>query len=304
MADSGALRARLALGPVLIVALAGLFWIDARAGAAAPCLALLAILLALRSTWEYIDLVRKRPAAVGAPAPNLPLLALCAVAVVASNWWHLLGDRAGGSPPLERLGAPMLMLALAVMALFLNALARYRAPGGNLETLGIEVLGLAYVGVLLSLTAQLRWIAGPGLCYLPLASVVVVTKFGDTFAFFTGRALGGRKLSPLVSPGKTWSGVGGALIGAALGGWLCLSLAPGWFGAAGALWYWSVLYGVAIGTLGIVGDLAESLIKRDTGQKDSAPLLPGFGGLLDLLDSVIFVGPAAWLLWSILPLPR
>jgi phosphatidate cytidylyltransferase len=57
-------------------------------------------------------------------------------------------------------------------------------------------------------------------------------------------------------------------------------------------------------TRNIVGDLAESLIKRDVGRKDSAPLLPGFGGLLDLLDSVIFVGPAAYLLWLVLPLPR
>ena len=67
-------------------------------------------------------------------------------------------------------------------------------------------------------------------------------------------------------------------------------------------WYWSVLYGIVLGGVGLIGDLCESLIKRDMGQKDSAPLLPGFGGLLDLIDSVIYAGPVAYLLWLALPL--
>jgi phosphatidate cytidylyltransferase len=167
------------------------------------------------------------------------------------------------------------------------------------------MLGLSYLGILVSTTVQLRWVAGADLCYLPLASVVVVTKCGDTSAYFAGHAIGGKKLSPLISPGKTWAGAIGALFGAALGGYLALSIVPRWLAAEHpAAWYWSVLYGVVIGCLGIVGDLAESLIKRDVGLKDSAPLLPGFGGLLDLLDSVIFVGPVAYVLWLVLPLPR
>jgi phosphatidate cytidylyltransferase len=63
-----------------------------------------------------------------------------------------------------------------------------------------------------------------------------------------------------------------------------------------------VLYGIIMGLVGLIGDLCESLIKRDVGQKDSAPLFPGFGGLLDLLDSVIYAGPVAYLLWLTLPL--
>ncbi|MSR56590.1 MAG: CDP-archaeol synthase [Planctomycetaceae bacterium] len=306
MADLGALRARLKLGPLLIAALAGLFWADARSGDAAPCLAVLAILLTLRSVWEYVDLLRTRPTATGAPAPNRALLMLCALVVVSANWVFVLGiDWLPHGNPLGRLGPPMLAYSLSVMALFVGALVRYRAPGGNLETLGLEILGLSYLAVLISATLQLRWVATPALCYLPLASVVVITKCGDTAAYFAGHAMGGKKLSPLISPGKTWAGVVGALFGAALGGWLCLSVAPTWFAdVAGADSTWSVTYGIILGILGIVGDLAESLIKRDVGRKDSAPLLPGFGGLLDLLDSVIFVGPAAYLLWLCLPLPK
>lgn len=300
MADD-ALRRRLAIGPILIAGLALLFWLDARAGATAPGLFALAVLLAIRGAWEYVDLIGARGIAV-----VFRHLAAGAAVVVASNWISVIcGSPIWSEFPFSRLGLPFLAYSLVVMLLFGNALRRYQAPGGNLELLGLELLGVSYLGVLLSATAQLRWVARPELCYLPLASVVIVTKCGDTAAYFTGRALGGRKLCPLISPGKTWAGAYGAFAGAALGGWISLSLAPAWFSSVPpAEWYWSIVYGVVIGALGIVGDLAESLIKRDVGRKDSAPLLPGFGGLLDLLDSVIFVGPAAYLLWLILPLPR
>lgn len=301
MADSDALRRRLMLGPILIAALAAVFWADARAGATAPCLFVLALLLAVRGAWEYVDLLRARGLTL-----RFELIAASAAIVVASNWLPIVWTSpVWNDLPISRLGPPFLAYAIVVMALLGNALLRYRAPGGNLETLGVELLGVSYLGVLLSATAELRWIAGPELCYLPLASVVVVTKCGDTSAYFAGRTFGGRKLSPLISPGKTWAGAYGSLVGAAAGGWLCLSLVPTWFSSVPpAAWYWSLFYGVLVGMLGIVGDLAESLIKRDVGRKDSAPLLPGFGGLLDLLDSVIFVGPAAYLLWLLLPLPR
>jgi phosphatidate cytidylyltransferase len=300
MADSEALRRRLMLGPILVAVLAALFWLDSWAGPAAPCLMALAAALAIRGMWEYVDLLGAR-----IPAGDFPLLAVCAAAVVASNWLPAIGDQVSWSGnPLGRLGPALLAYALAVMVLFGVALVRYRAPEGNLERLGLEVLGLSYLAVFLSPTAQLRWIAAENLCYLPLASLVVVTKCGDTAAYFSGRWIGGRKFSPLLSPGKTWAGAVGALAGGAFGGWLCLSVAPIWFSAEPAAERWSLLYGLLIGGLGIVGDLAESLIKRDVERKDSAPLLPAFGGLLDLLDSVIFAGPAAYLLWLVLPLPR
>lgn len=300
MPDSGALRQRLTIGPVLIALLVALFWCDARLGPTAPLLLVLAVALALRSAWEYVDLLR-----AGGIDAGYSLVAACVVSTVAANWaWLPDGETQLGSPMIGRLGPVMLAYALAVMVLLGNAVASFRGPGGNLQRLGAQVLGVSYVAVFLSAAVQLRWVAGSDLCYLPLASIVAVTKCGDTAAFFAGRAFGGRKLSPLVSPGKTWAGFWGALGGAAFGGWFCLSIVPRWFGAAPAAWPWSIGYGLAIGALGVVGDLAESLIKRDVGRKDSAPLLPGFGGLLDLLDSVIFTGPAAYLLWLLLPLPR
>jgi phosphatidate cytidylyltransferase len=197
----------------------------------------------------------------------------------------------------------MLALALALVALFASALARYRAPGKNIENLGAEVFILFYVGVFISLTVQLRWIDPTVLHYVPLASLVVAVKCGDTCAYFAGRYLGKTKLSPLISPGKTWEGAIAGVCGAALGSWLWLTFGVSWLtNAVPGSWYWSVLYGALLGIVGIIGDLAESLIKRDVGAKDSAPLLPGFGGVLDLLDSILFTAPIAYLLWLVLPL--
>jgi phosphatidate cytidylyltransferase len=290
---------RLFLGPLLIAALIGLFWLDARAGEPAPILAGLALALALRSTWELIQLLRVRF------QPQFAVTACCVFAVVASNWLWLLLPR-GLAAPLSfagRLGPVMLIYALAIIALLVNRLARYTAPGKTVETLGSELLVLTYVGVFVSLAVQLRWIDAPALGYLPLTSLIVATKCGDTAAYFTGRVFGKTKLSPLISPGKTRAGARGALIGAAVGSVAWFKGVALWlFGIEPGAWYWIALYGVVLGLVGLIGDLAESLIKRDVGQKDSAPLLPGFGGLLDLLDSIIFTGPVAFLLWLILPL--
>ncbi|MCA9056816.1 MAG: phosphatidate cytidylyltransferase, partial [Planctomycetaceae bacterium] len=117
---------------------------------------------------------------------------------------------------------------------------------------------------------------------------------------------GKRKLIERLSPGKTRAGAVGAMLGAAVGSlvWFHV-LAP----RINSTWqsdqpYFSLIYGVCIGVVGLVGDLCESLIKRDVGKKDSAGIIPGFGGLLDILDSVIYSAPVAYLLWLVLPLMK
>jgi phosphatidate cytidylyltransferase len=173
-----------------------------------------------------------------------------------------------------------------------------------MESLGGHLLIVSYVGMLLAATVQLRWVAGAELGYLALGSMVIAVKMGDTGAYTFGRLFGKRKMSPKLSPGKTWAGFVGALVGSGLGAWAWLQFATPLFDAAAQppAWYWSVCYGVAMGVVGLVGDLCESLIKRDMGQKDAAALMPGFGGLLDLLDSILYAGPVAHVLWVVLPL--
>ncbi len=288
---------RLTLGPVLIALVVGIFALDARLGAAAPGLGVLAVLLAVRAAWELTNLLQ-----ASTQPPAFSLTAACSAAVVAANWLPQAGGGAAATG-VAALGPAMLALALAVTVLLFNRVLRYREPGGNLEALGAELLIVCYVGVLLSLTAQLRWVAGADWGYLPLGSVIVVTKCGDTAAYTFGHLFGRTKLAPRLSPGKTWAGAWGALAGGTAGSVAWFHWGAGLLatGRPEIAWYWSAIFGAIIAVVGLVGDLCESLIKRDVGRKDAAPLLPGFGGLLDLLDSILFAGPVAYGLWLILP---
>jgi phosphatidate cytidylyltransferase len=290
---------RLVFGPILIMSFVGLLWADLRLGPRAPLLALLVALIAIRMSWEYARLLQVRSFRL-----NWHVLALLASGVVLANWFPIPG-LTGMSASLAQLGPPMLVFGLALMLLFTRAMYHFEQPGTSLENLGAEVLGLCYIAILTSTTAQLRWVGDGLLGYIPLASLVVTVKCGDTSAFFVGRALGGARMAPRISPGKTVSGGIAALVGGMLGGCLWLRFAlPGLTGQpAGPLWA-LLLYGLLIALAGMLGDLAESLIKRDVGQKDAPPLFPGFGGLLDVVDSVLFCGPLALLLWNVLPLVK
>jgi phosphatidate cytidylyltransferase len=208
------------------------------------------------------------------------------------------------SQGLDALGPAGLTYAICILGLLGYEASRYEQPGQRMESLGGHALIVSYVGLLLAATVQLRWVAGAELGYLALGSMVIAVKMGDTGAYTFGRLFGKRKMSPKLSPGKTWAGFVGALVGSALGAWAWLTFATPLFDAATRppAWHWSVLYGAVLGVVGLVGDLCESLIKRDMGQKDAAALMPGFGGLLDLLDSILYAGPVAYVLWLVLPL--
>jgi len=153
------------------------------------------------------------------------------------------------------------------------------------------------VGVLFSFLIQLRLMWGIG----ALASLIIVVKMGDTGAYTVGRLIGRRKMAPVLSPGKTIEGAVGALAFACFGAyaafqWLVPALATG-EGHASTAWGW-LPFGLLVGLTGLFGDLAESLIKRDAGCKDSSRWLPGFGGVLDIFDSILFAAPVAWLCWA------
>jgi phosphatidate cytidylyltransferase len=116
--------------------------------------------------------------------------------------------------------------------------------------------------------------------------VLLVAWFADTGAYFAGRFLGNAKLYPAVSPKKTWAGAWGGLAGSVLGVTVLKLITAHWL-------TWVDVFAIAIpgGVLGQLGDLAESLIKRSVGVKDSGTLLPGHGGILDRIDAVIFIAP-------------
>jgi phosphatidate cytidylyltransferase len=298
------LRWRILISAVLIPLLFAAFYLDARWGKSAPVLLAFVALLAWRGSSELVDLLRTRSF-----TPNRALVVTCSVLVAVSSWYGRFPHMPIAiAPDGNTLAQVTLTYSCTVLALFLFATYRYREPGQSMETLGAELLIVSYIGVLLGVATQLRWVAGSDAGYLVIGSLLVVVKGGDIGAYFFGRFLGRRKMAPHLSPGKTWAGALGALVGSALGGVLWLRYATPLFTPpadspwSAPDWHWSALYGLTLGVVGLIGDLCESLIKRDVGKKDSSSLFPGFGGLLDLMDSVLYAGPVAYILWKALPL--
>lgn len=123
--------------------------------------------------------------------------------------------------------------------------------------------------------------------------ILVVVKFTDIGAYFGGRTFGRNKLIPWLSPGKTWEGLFFGILTAAIVGAL---FAPQ---VSNLTWVKAMIFGAVIGGIGQVGDLLESLMKRDAEVKDSSGLIPGFGGVLDVIDSPLVAAPFAYLLFSL-----
>jgi len=143
--------------------------------------------------------------------------------------------------------------------------------------------GLAYVGIPAFALVSLSWVWEALVFW-----VFVVTWATDIFAYFAGRAIGGPKLAPRISPNKTWAGLVGGMAGAAACGWLLAT----WFQME-PFFLWA---GAAMGLIAQAGDLFESWVKRRAGVKDSGTLLPGHGGVLDRLDGLLAVAIATALL--------
>lgn len=292
---------RLVMSAILIPAIIALFWLDHRLGTSAYILLGFCLFIAVRNTFELTDLLSVRSI-----RPHFLATAVLSSLVVFAGWAHLFFANSADqtpSPLLHSLGWIAAMMTVAFLALLTLEAIRYREPGRSMESLGGNLLTVFYAGALTAVTAQLRWFPNPHVGYFAIASMIICVKSGDTFAYSFGRLWGKRKLAPILSPGKTQMGLVGAIVGSMLGGWLWLTFAGRLFDvsiAAGSLL--NVLaYSGAIGLVGLVGDLCESLIKRDVQKKDSAILMPGFGGLLDLLDSPLFAGPFALAWWILLP---
>lgn len=250
---------------------------------------------------------------------ELPFAAFLGLAGGLGAWELYRMARHGGVEPMDALGIPLAaaipLLAHAdrlqllrspaavggtIFVALLGASIWARGVGGRpLESVAVTVFGALYTGGMLAFGYALRHhrfviepAAGTALVLFP----VILTWASDIGAYFVGRALGKAKLIPSVSPGKTRAGAIGALVITMLAAYAYnlyvlrpysqLALAP-----------WTTLvFGLVISGAAQVGDLAESLLKREAGVKDSSQLLPGHGGILDRLDSLYFVLPVAYLI--------
>ena len=208
---------------------------------------------------------------------NIPVIPVAAggAAVLTCMYW--LGSQ-----------ATLAALALTVVAIF-----AWRLPGGPagyVRDVTAGVFALIYLPFLASfVVAMLSPADGPR----RVLTFVIVTICSDIGGYFAGITLGrgGRHpMAPVISPKKTWEGFAGSAVACLIGGWLCVTLL-----LHGHPWQ-GLLVGAAAVLAATLGDLAESMIKRDLGRKDMGTLLPGHGGILDRLDSLLVVAPVVWLL--------
>ena len=280
------LRTRLWMGAVLIAVVIGILAFDERFRPWFPYPFLLAfvILLAAVGTLELVMLL---------DGPRRPSLVLClagVLGVLLANWANFA---LGWDPWRVILGA----FAAVVLVAFLLEMATFVEPGNSVARISLTLFVVAYLGVLPSFLVQLRWLPplpGPA-ADVPrgvgaLALAIFVPKCCDIGAYFTGKLIGRHPMTPRLSPKKTWEGLAGGLTAAVLTTLAINRLWPVLWGGDLA----AVGFGVTVGLAGVLGDLAESLIKRDCRQKDAAQTVPGFGGVLDVIDSILFAAPVAY----------
>jgi phosphatidate cytidylyltransferase len=187
--------------------------------------------------------------------------------------------------------AVLLFFLLTVFGRQMFARLRHDEP---LQTMAYTLFGLLYVLWLFNFTTKIVYltprsstgvVTGQFYCLY----LIAVTKFSDMGAYLTGSALGRHLMVPQISAKKTWEGFFGALAFSLLASLMLFKLMPGHLSAL--TWTHATILGLLLGFAAVIGDLAESIVKRSTGVKDSGNLLPGIGGALDLIDSLLFTAP-------------
>ena len=285
-------------GSTVVALVVALCWFDTRTERPGLFLAPLALLACWLATRELLNMLRssgstplKWTAMVGTLLPVLASFAPMAWDKYPENCtigrlgWLACGLTAG--------------LGLAIFGEFTRKRQPGTPPGTALTDLSNSVLILLYIGGMIGFLVQLRLTPfsdadQPSL--IPLLSTIFVVKFSDTCQYFVGRMFGRHKLAPIISPGKTWEG---ALGGIGVCVIVCASLLTVYLPAMEGMMGWLrvCLFCLLLCVAGILGDLVESMLKRDAGFKDSSTWLLGLGGVMDVLDSLLLAGPVSYACW-------
>ncbi len=283
------LKHRILFGIVMTVVFGGLVVVDGYldgSATAAPTddkavqgtllAALVAVVLGL-ATVEFARLASAKDLVV------LKAACIPAVVLLATAWYwaRLL------AVPLH-----LCLTAVLVVGLLVILLDQYRRSGveGVLGNCGVSCLAMIYLGLLGSFVMAIRIDAG----IWHVLMLFLVVKTSDIGAYTFGKLFGCHKFSPRVSPGKTWEGLAGA-IAVAMGASLAFALISGIMA-----WWAALVFGACLAVIGQMGDLAESMMKRDAQQKDSSNRVPGFGGILDIIDSPLVALPFGYLFFRLM----
>jgi phosphatidate cytidylyltransferase len=293
------LRWRLIAAIVLILPLLFVFWLDARQYVGPPGVWVTAVAVAfgVLACLEMNDLL----AAQDYRPPIWTTTLGTVLVIVASAAPELLGGLvAPQSWPVGRFGCVVLALAVSLFAGLLAEMVHFDPGRQSTTRVAMALLVVVYTGVLMSFLVATRMLVPGSGGVLAVFSVVFVVKMADAGAYFTGRTCGRIKLAPRLSPGKTIEGFVGGTGSACLASWLFFAvIQPALLAGAaqptpGAI----IAYGITLAVAGTVGDLAESIFKRDMHRKDSARWIPGLGGVLDLFDSLSAAAPVAFVWWT------
>jgi phosphatidate cytidylyltransferase len=257
-----------------------------------PAAGTLAVLLALGvgGQVEFYRMLRN----AGIPAFTV-VGTLAGTALLAVGFLQVGPCRGGMDGGWERI-----VLVVTLLAVFIRQFPQ-KYNTRPFETMGCTLLGVWYVPFLLGFFADLMytWESGgwgpmPATGRILVLYLVVVVKLSDIGAYTAGSLFGRHKMIPRLSPNKTWEGfAGGILLSVAAS--VCFSIAlGGWLGKVPLPLGHAAFLGILLGGTGVVGDLFESLLKRASSTKDSSAAVPGMGGLLDVLDSLLFAAPVLY----------
>jgi phosphatidate cytidylyltransferase len=284
---------RLLFGLLMTAAFAGIVvldgWIDGSVTASladdkavqATLTTLLVVFVMGFATLEFSSLASFKNLTV------LPVASVVGVVVLSSSWYWLQFASA------SRQVAFALVLSGVFLAMLLEQYLRFGA-NGVLVNCGASCLVLIYLGIVGAFVVAVRIDFG----LWELLMFVFTVKCSDIGAYMLGRLFGKHRFSPRISPGKTWEGFGGSILFAGAVSFAFASI-------SGIMSGWSaVIFGVCLAFVGQMGDLAESMMKRDTCQKDSSSSVPGFGGILDVIDSPLVAAPFAYLLFRLMVYSR
>jgi phosphatidate cytidylyltransferase len=186
------------------------------------------------------------------------------------------------------------VVLIFLFGVFARQMFRPTTKRDPLETMAYTLFGLLYVAWLFNFMTKIVYVVprnadGGTIGQYYVLYLVAVTKFSDMGAYLVGSRIGRHQMIPHISPAKTWEGFAGSLVFAVLGSFLILLLLPTQLAALDH--FHATILGLLLGFAAVVGDLGESIIKRSAGVKDSGSVLPGIGGMLDLIDSLLFTAP-------------
>jgi phosphatidate cytidylyltransferase len=242
-------------------------------------------LLALAGQWEFYRAQEEKGHKVFKQSGLF-----CGALLFFVSWFFLINQPKHA--PLVHLGIEM-VLGFAVLGAFIRLVVRQEEHRAPITTAALTVLGLMYVPFLFNFVALLAFMPlDPAENRFLLIYLLAVTKFSDVGAYVIGSLIGRHKMIPRISPGKTWEGFAGAILTS-----LVISVVITHFmeGRAPSLSFTSsIVLGILLPLVSVVGDLAESVVKRDASIKDSGHTIPGIGGVLDLIDSILFTAPVLY----------